>query len=345
MRKACLRKHRLRDQSKFLRPIDLDELERADSLETNQLHGGAPATFMAAKALKRYTAAAGGRGIGRLSQDFKQQVSQGSGVPPIEEEFPQKVKYPKVCGQLCLCHTPAATLAPYLSALQGFRTVAMRFSGTTSLINEDVVLAVEITPLGTQEPSRVLFVWFILMSGQSGPNPPTETFVEMKPEGPVEVGSNYNGISLRFEREAFVKMERKFRAPMHRQQLGAFRHVTEQQLAAKIATIFGDPGCRVMSFAWPIARFIPELATDRVSERFPQTYVLVIHPDWQQTVEAVLFCRVIPGRCCCTDGQWFIEFRASVLAFVADNFGARMLHTSLQARRPECEFAGWRTEL
>ena len=192
----------------------------------------------------------------------------------------------------------------------------------------------------------MLFVWFILMSGQSGPNPPTETFVEMEPRGPAEVGSNYNGISLRFEREAFVKMEKRFRAPVHRQQLGAFRHVTEQQLAAKIATIFGDPGCRVMSYAWPIARFIPELTIDRVSERFPQTYVLVIHPDWQQTIAAVLFCRVIPGRCCCcTDGQWFIEFRASVLAFVADNCGARMLHTPLQARRPECGFAGWRTEL
>lgn len=331
----------------ILRPLDFDELKRADSLETDQLHGGAPATFMPVEALERYRAAAGpgGRGISALSHNFKQQVSQGPGVPPNEEAFPQKVTYPKVCGQLCLCHTPVATLAPYLAALQGFRTVAMRFSNTTALINEDVVLAVEITPFGAQEPSRVLFVWFILMSGQSGPNPPTETFVEMKPEGAVEVGSNYNGISLRFEREAFVKMEKKFRAPMHRQQLGAFRQVTEQQLAAKIATIFGDSGCRVMSFAWPIARFIPELSTDRIFERFPQTYVVVIHPDWQQTVEAVLLCRVIPGRCCCTDGQWFIEFRALVLAAVADNCGARMLHASRQARRPECGFAGWRTVL
>ena len=94
MRKACLRKHRLRDRSKFLRPFDLDELERADSLETNQLHGGAPATFMAAKALKWYEAAAGGRGICPLSQDFKQQVSQAPGVPPIEEENPAESQVP-----------------------------------------------------------------------------------------------------------------------------------------------------------------------------------------------------------------------------------------------------------
>ena len=44
------------------------------------------------------------------------------------------------------------------------------------------------------------------MSGRSGLDPAIKTFVEMKPEGEVEVGSNYEAIILRFEREAFVRL-------------------------------------------------------------------------------------------------------------------------------------------
>jgi len=233
----------------MLRPLDIDELERADLLETNQLRAGAPAAFMPAEALERYKATVGGKAVRSISQSFKRRVSQGPGAPPPEEAFPQKVKYPKVCGELCLHHTPVATLAAYFVALKGFLKVAKNFPSATALINQDVVLAIDITPVGAQEPSRVIFVWFIVMSGRSGPNAATQTFVEMKPEGEVEVGSNYAAIILRFEREAFVRLEKKFRAPMQRQQVGAFHQFTEQQLAAKIATILGDAGCRAMAMA------------------------------------------------------------------------------------------------
>ena len=44
---------------------------------------------------------------------------------------------------------------------------------------------------------------------------------------------------------------------MHRQQVGVFHQFTEQQLAAKIATILGDAGCRAMAMAIEKALQLP----------------------------------------------------------------------------------------
>jgi hypothetical protein len=101
------------------------------------------------------------------------------------------------------------------------------------------VLAAEIFANGQDKIERTLFVWFTLMSGQSGAHAPTQTFTGMVTQG-AEAQGNYEGLHLQLQRLPFVKPQSKFRAPMHRATCGAFKHYTEQELSLYISECLGE---------------------------------------------------------------------------------------------------------
>ena len=101
------------------------------------------------------------------------------------------------------------------------------------------VLAAEIFANGQDKIERTLFVWFTLLSGQSGSHAPTQTFTGMVTQG-AEAQGSYEGLHLQLQRLPFVKPQGKFRAPMHRATCGAFKHYTEQELSLYISECLGE---------------------------------------------------------------------------------------------------------
>ena len=137
--------------------------------------------------------------------------------------------------------------------LLGYGIAAKRLADSRRLVNEDVAMAMEITAVGEERPSQVLFAWFTLLSGQSRPRPASQAFVDLLPAVAGEPGDCHE-LVLHLNRQVFIKMVQQLRAHVHRQYLGAFGHVTEQQLAAKSASIVGVTGrdassVRILRFA------------------------------------------------------------------------------------------------
>ena len=117
---------------------------------------------------------------------------------------------------------------------------AGRFNSCAHLVQQDCVLALELSVEGPEHPIALLFVWFILLSGQSGPHGPTQTFIQMDTEAELSTPMVWHGFELRLLRAPFVAAKKRFRPPLHRSRSGEFRTMTEQLLAKKVIFCLED---------------------------------------------------------------------------------------------------------
>ena len=83
-----------------------------------------------------------------------------------------------------------------VNLLQGFCKVASRHHSCADLVKADVVLALEVFDAPDMPPKAVVFVFFILLSGRSGPNAATQTFVLMDLDVGVPLPSAFERIVL-----------------------------------------------------------------------------------------------------------------------------------------------------
>ena len=175
--------------------------------------------------------------------DDAQSVGHASEAGP----FPQSVAYQTCCGALCRHATPRATYLMYLQIKAGLLKIA-RESGAAAndIPSKDVIFACAAHRGRAKPPDRQSFFIMPIASFQAGPNPPTQTMVELtclETQSPLPL--SYENLCLRLAFRDFVKPVMRVRASLHLQDTGLPTIMSEDQLAARLMSTFSSgPGGR-----------------------------------------------------------------------------------------------------
>ena len=272
-------------------------------------------------------------GMESVAQSFGQKANFVRQPVGPEQQFPNRVQYPRHCGELCMHESPWATRAWFLSLKVALLRCAQRFGSPVDLPLLDVVLAIEVHKQLGGPADAVHFVAMAASSSRSGQHDPTQTFVEFNRVA-GELNTDLTGLRLQFASRAYVPLRRRVRSPMNRNTVGALSCLSEEELIMQVLGSVQPDGQPIREVPSCVARVLI-----RRLRYHDATLGAIVTDGVDESFEAVELDRPIPQqrpplaqrRCSAFD------LCREVMGETADSHGARPRRQQAQPQQPHAD--------
>ena len=173
------------------------------------------------------------RTMWRTSSDFKGRVNS-TGHSAQGFAVPDKVQYPRACGELCLTTSKPDRQRAYLATLHGFGKFAQRWT-PAEVCALDILVMMQpfLADVAADVAPAVFFCFLVLSQGQYMGEPSQQTFIELQPCNDMLDVKAPHGTELEIMFNDFIQPMSVRSAPLQQQHVGTMRTYSEQELAAK----------------------------------------------------------------------------------------------------------------
>ena len=193
------------------------------------------------------------------SKEWNQRTS-AFGISRAGFSVPDKVLYPRACGEVCLESSPLDVRRAYLSMLAGLLKFAQLWkppevSGSDILVMMQPYAADVAADVDPALP--VFFGFFALSQGKYAGEPAQQTFVELQVCNGMFDINNLCGTELEVKFDDFIQPVSVRSVPLQQQHVGAMTTYSEQELARKIvddATFVAEGGRQICKLQRVVVR-------------------------------------------------------------------------------------------